>query len=128
VPLDDSGRLNQHHRLQTARPQSVEPDPEQAIDRDQSEPTRPLATQNVQLVTEGEVLQFQNHPMTESTTETMERMSLSMPATLRRPIRNSRLFTAFGVFGSHRLGYRLNPHRQKDYAKQSLFSKFFWIL
>ena len=56
MPLDDRGRLDQHHRVQTARPQSVEPDPEQAVDREQPGPTRPLATKNVQLMTEGEVL------------------------------------------------------------------------
>jgi ribosomal protein L40E len=43
-----------------------EEDPEQAVKRKQPEPTRPLATQNVQLVTESEVLQLQNHPTTES--------------------------------------------------------------
>jgi hypothetical protein len=48
------------------RRSSTPKDPEQAVDRDQSEPTRPLATKNVQLVTEGEVLHFQNHPTTES--------------------------------------------------------------
>jgi hypothetical protein len=64
--LNDRCRLDQHHRVQTARPQSVEPDPEQAVDRKQSRPTRPLATKNVQLVTEGEVLQFQNGPTAES--------------------------------------------------------------
>jgi hypothetical protein len=42
------------------------PDPEQAADRDQPGPTRPLATKNVQLMTEGEDLQFQNRPTTES--------------------------------------------------------------
>ena len=56
MPLDDGGRFDQHHRFQTARPQSVEPDPEQAIDRKQPWPTRPLATKNVQLMTEGENL------------------------------------------------------------------------
>jgi hypothetical protein len=66
VPLDDGGRIDQHHRVQTTRPQSVEPDPEQAVKRKQPEPTRPLATQNVQLVTESEVLQLQNNPTTES--------------------------------------------------------------
>src|ERR1700730_3130087 len=66
VPLDNGGRLDQHHRVQTARPQSVEPDPEQTVKRKQPEPTRPLATQNVQLVTESEVIQLQNHPTTES--------------------------------------------------------------
>jgi hypothetical protein len=56
VPLDHRCRLDQHHRVQTARPQSVEQDPEQAVDREQPEPTRPLAAKNVQLVTECEVL------------------------------------------------------------------------
>src|ERR1022692_2847509 len=56
VPLDHCCWLDQHHHLQTAWPQSVEPDPEQAIDREQPEPTRPLAAKDVQLVTEREVL------------------------------------------------------------------------
>ena len=56
MPLDYRCWLDQHHHLQTARPQSVEPDPEQAVDREQPEPTRPLAAKNVQLMTQGEVL------------------------------------------------------------------------
>jgi hypothetical protein len=44
VPLDHRCRFDQHHRVQTARAQSVEQDPEQAIDREQPKPTRPLAT------------------------------------------------------------------------------------
>jgi hypothetical protein len=56
VPLDDGCRLDQNHRVQTARPQTVEPDPEQAVDGEQPRPTRPLAAKNVQLVTEREVL------------------------------------------------------------------------
>jgi hypothetical protein len=66
VPLDDSGRLDQHHRVQTARPQLVEPDPEQAVDREQSEPPRSLAMENVQLMTEGEVLKFEDRATPES--------------------------------------------------------------
>ena len=83
MPLDDGGRLDQHHRVQTARPQSVEPDPEQAVDRKQSGPTRPLAAKNVQLMTEGEVLQFHNRPATESAGENRRRWNarcLSMPS------------------------------------------------
>jgi hypothetical protein len=38
------------------RPQSVEQDPEQAVDREQPEPTRPLPAKNMQLMTEREVL------------------------------------------------------------------------
>jgi hypothetical protein len=56
VPLDDGGGLDQHQRVQTARPYSVEPDPEQAVNREQPGPTRPLAVKNMQLMTEGEVL------------------------------------------------------------------------
>jgi hypothetical protein len=56
VPLDYRCWLDQHHRLQTTRPQSVEQDPEQAVDREQPGSTRPLPAKNVQLVTEGEVL------------------------------------------------------------------------
>jgi hypothetical protein len=56
VPLNHRCWLDQHHRLQTAWPQSVEQDPEQAVDREQPEPTRPLAVKNMQLVTEREVL------------------------------------------------------------------------
>jgi hypothetical protein len=56
MPLNDGGRFDQHHRFQTPRPQSEEPNPEQAVDREQPGPTRPLATKNVQLMTEGEVL------------------------------------------------------------------------
>ena len=56
VPLDHCCRLDQHHRRQAARPYSVEPDPEQAVEREQPEPARPLAAKNVQLMTEREVL------------------------------------------------------------------------
>jgi hypothetical protein len=56
VPLDHSCRLDQHHRLQTARPNSVEQDPEQAVESKQPEPTRPLEAKNVQLMTQREVL------------------------------------------------------------------------
>jgi hypothetical protein len=63
-----------------------EQDPEQAVDRKQTGSTRPLATKNVQLMTESKVLQFQNGPATESAGKNGddERTCLSMPATLRR--------------------------------------------
>jgi hypothetical protein len=37
-----------------------------SFEEGQPEPTRPLATKHVQLVTEGEVLQFKNSPTTEA--------------------------------------------------------------
>jgi hypothetical protein len=48
------------------RPQLIEPGPQETIDRDQSEPTWPLAAKNMQLMTESEVLQFQNGPTAET--------------------------------------------------------------
>ena len=56
MPLDDSGQLDQNHRLQTTRPQSVKPNPEQAVECEQIGPTRTLAPKNAQLMAEGEVL------------------------------------------------------------------------
>jgi len=56
VPLDHRRRLDQHHHFQTARPQSVEQNPEQALESKQMQPTRPLAAKNVKLMTEREVL------------------------------------------------------------------------
>jgi hypothetical protein len=47
--------LDQHHHLQTAWPQSVKQDPEQAVDREQSEPTRPPPEKNVELVPQSQV-------------------------------------------------------------------------
>jgi hypothetical protein len=56
MPLNDRGGLDQHHRVQTARPYSVEPDPQQAVDREQPGSTRSLAAKNMQLMTKSEVL------------------------------------------------------------------------
>src|SRR5271169_3626189 len=69
VPLHNGSRLDQHHRVQTARPQSVKPDPQQTVDRKQPRPTRPLAAKNMQLMTKSEVLQFHNGSATESAGE-----------------------------------------------------------
>ena len=59
MPLDHRCRLDQDHHLQTAGPQSVEPDPEQAVDREQPEPTGSLSAENGQLMSKGENLEFQ---------------------------------------------------------------------
>jgi hypothetical protein len=71
----------------------------------------------MQLVTEGEVLQIQNHPMTESASNNRYdgTHELEHAGTLRRPIPKLQTFHCVRSFGSHGLRYRLNPHRQKDY-------------
>jgi hypothetical protein len=56
VPLDDGGGLDQHHRVKAARPDSVEPNPEQPIDCEQAGSTRSLAAKHMQLMTKGKVL------------------------------------------------------------------------
>jgi hypothetical protein len=66
MPLDHPCWLDHHHQLQAAWLQSVKPDPEQALDREQPGPTRPLAAQNVQLMTQREVFQLHNRPAAES--------------------------------------------------------------
>jgi hypothetical protein len=58
MPWDNGGRLDQNHRVQTARPQSMEPDPEHAIDSKESRPPGRCGAKNVQVMTESEVLQF----------------------------------------------------------------------
>jgi hypothetical protein len=72
VPLDHGRWLYQHHHLQRAWPQSLKPDPQQVVDREKPGPTWPLATQNLQLVRQREVLQFHNRPTTESAYEARE--------------------------------------------------------
>jgi hypothetical protein len=104
VPLDDGGGFDQHHRVQTARPQAVEPDPEQAVEGEQPKPTRPLTSKNVQLMAESEVLQLQNHPTTEAAgnyrdDETHE-LEHARDNTAARP-KSLDFFAAFGVFSRH---------------------------
>ena len=104
VPLDHRRRLDQHHRVQTTRPPSVEPDPEQAICRKQPVPTRSLATKNVQQVTEGEVFQFQNGPTTESEGKNRDDGTYELKHAGDTTAAHSKtLFGAFGVFSSHSL-------------------------
>jgi hypothetical protein len=88
VPLNNCGGPDQYHRVQTARLQPAEPDPEQAVDRKQPGPTRPLAAKNMQLMTESA---FASSTATrlrnrQAPTETIERTAQCMSATLRRRI------------------------------------------
>ncbi len=50
MPLDDCGGLDQHHRIQAARPQPIEADPEQAVDSEKPGPTGSPPTENGQLM------------------------------------------------------------------------------
>jgi len=90
MPVNDGGGLDQHHRVQTARPDSVEPDPQQAVDRERAGATRALAPKHMQLKTEG---RFSNSTAAllrsrQPTIETIRRASSCIPAPLRRQIAN----------------------------------------
>ena len=50
MPLEDGGRLDQHHCLQTARPQSVEPSPQQAVALTKPRSAGPLPVENGHLM------------------------------------------------------------------------------
>jgi hypothetical protein len=52
VPLDDGGGLDQHNRVGTARPYSIEPNPEQPIAGKRLGSTWPLPAKYMQLMTE----------------------------------------------------------------------------
>jgi hypothetical protein len=50
MPLNHGGRLHHYDHLQESRPQAVEPDPNQAINREKLGASGPLAAQNGKLV------------------------------------------------------------------------------
>ena len=59
MPLNHGGRLHHYHHLQESRPQPVEPDPNQAIDREEPGASGPLAAQDGELVAERYDLELQ---------------------------------------------------------------------
>jgi hypothetical protein len=52
VPLHHGGWLNQHHHIEAARPQPIQPDPEQAVEREEPRAAGTLAPQDRQLAAE----------------------------------------------------------------------------
>ena len=62
MPLDHGCRLDQHHHLQAARPNPVEPGPQQAIASTKPRSAGPLPVENGQLMPESQDLQFQRGP------------------------------------------------------------------
>src|SRR5208337_628930 len=72
MPFNDRCRLDQHHHFQTARPQSVEPDPQEPIYGDESPTARMLAMQDRHLVTQRDDLKFQFHAAPKPTSEPRE--------------------------------------------------------
>jgi hypothetical protein len=71
VPLDDGCRFDQHDGVQAARPQPVQPDPQQAVERREPRTTTSSAS-SVRL------LNWQTYK------EQIAEMSSNMPATLWR--------------------------------------------
>jgi|HubBroStandDraft_6_1064221.scaffolds.fasta_scaffold1679264_1 hypothetical protein len=69
VPLDHGRWFDQQHGPQAARPQPVEPDPKYAIGQAEPRTAGPLASQNGQLMAEGDDLEFQCRPASKSAQE-----------------------------------------------------------
>ena len=69
MPLDDRCRLDQDHGAQAARPEPVEPDPEEAIDREEPRTAAPLSLENHQLMAQGDDLQLQGGAAAKATAE-----------------------------------------------------------
>ena len=59
MPMNDGRRLDQNHDFEIARPEPVEPDPEQAVAGAKTQPAWALASEHAQLMAEGDDLQFQ---------------------------------------------------------------------
>jgi hypothetical protein len=93
-------RLNRHHQVQTARPQPVEPDPQQAVDGAEPETPGALPTKDIQLTVHGDYLQFQFRTATKppNSTERTAVISVSMPATTRQPMPKSQCFPLLRSF------------------------------
>jgi hypothetical protein len=114
--LVSQGRLAQHRHLETAWPQSVQQDPEQAVDRERPGPNRSLAAENVHLITEGDVLLFHNRPTTEPATNNRvkDRSRLSTPAVRGSPRASE--FTSF-VGIAMKPGYRKALETANEFAR-----------
>ena len=82
MPMNDGRRLDQNHRLETARPEAVEPDPEQAVAGAKTQPAGALAPEHAQLMAEGDDLQFQRGSATKAEGQQADTNAI-MPATLR---------------------------------------------
>jgi len=62
MPVDYGCRLDQHHGVESLRPGSVQPNPEQPVGREELRPARALPAQDGHLVSQGDDLEFQRGP------------------------------------------------------------------
>jgi hypothetical protein len=104
MPLDHGRRLDQHHQLQTARPQPVKPDPQQTVDGVELSTPGALPMKDVQLMAEGDYLQFQFRTATKPVNQhgkdrVYEREHAGNP--MAAGDHNSSVFNAFEVLRSH---------------------------
>jgi hypothetical protein len=69
MPLDDRGRLHQHHHFEPTWPHPVKPYPQEPIDGVESETAGAVATQDCQLVAEHNDFELQLHAAAKPTSE-----------------------------------------------------------
>jgi hypothetical protein len=66
MPMNDGRRPVQNQGLETARPEPVEPDPEQAVAGAKTQPAWAQESEYAQLMAEGDDLQFQRGSATKA--------------------------------------------------------------
>ena len=66
MPLDYSGRLDQHHGVEDLRPNPIKPHPQEAICGQEPKPTFVLAPEHAYLMPKGNELEFQGGSATKA--------------------------------------------------------------
>jgi len=69
MPLQHGRRLDQHHRVDGLRPNSVEPDPEQSVRIEELRATRSLPLQDTELMPQSDHLKLQRSTATKAERE-----------------------------------------------------------
>lgn len=72
MPADHGIRPDDHHRVETARPEAVEQDPEGSVEPGLSDPGSPIVSKNLQLVTKRDHLKLQIGASSEARKETVK--------------------------------------------------------
>ncbi len=75
MPTNDGVRLDDDDDVQAARPQTIEPNPEEPVDPSQPGPGRPFALEHRQLMAEGNEFELQRGPVSKAWDDDGEKQS-----------------------------------------------------
>ena len=104
VPANDGVRLDDDDDVQAARPQTIEPDPEEPVDPGQPGPGRPLALEHRNLMAKGNEFELQRGPVSKARKEggEQQRENRRHPPILSASISNRRVSAPDGINGRDR--------------------------